>query len=106
MLFRADEFLMARNLTRAEAAAQLNVSPRWLSDYIRSEGLTVLRAGHRMLFDEGSLAVIKESMRCPISSSRQIQPVARRSTRSGARKTGNTWIEVHQRAIDAKRKRG
>jgi hypothetical protein len=43
------------NMTRKEAAAELNVSARWLSDFVRKEGVPVLRAGHRLLFDAGAI---------------------------------------------------
>jgi hypothetical protein len=94
------------NMTRKEAAAELNVSARWLSDFVREEGIVVLHAGHRLLFDAASMALITEKMRRPIASSRQVQNAGRHIGRSEARKTGCTWIEVHQRAIDAKRRRG
>jgi hypothetical protein len=53
---------VSRLLTRKDAAEQLNVSPRWLSDRVRDFQIPILRAGHRMLLDAKAMALITESM--------------------------------------------
>ena len=94
------------NMTRKEAAAELNVSARWLSDFVRKEGIPVLRAGHRSLFDAEAMALITEKLRRPIAPSHQVQNVGRPIGRSGGRRIANTWTAVLARAIDAKRRKG
>ena len=50
-------------LTLREAAAALNVSYRWLLDYLKTIEPCWLQAGHRKLFDEAAMTVIREAMR-------------------------------------------
>ena len=53
-----------RPMSMDEAADALNVSRRWLQDFIQKIPPCWLAAGNRKLFDEHSIYAIKEDMRC------------------------------------------
>ena len=57
-------------LTMEGAAAALNVSRRWLQDFIQTIPPCWLAAGNRKLFDDRAMSKIKEAMRCPSNFSR------------------------------------
>ena len=92
-----------RLLSRAEAAARLNVSPRWLSDHCKKISPCWFKAGNRMLFDEAAIAVVKESMRCPTNSSPPTPPAVKRTTASAAPSSGSILTAALALATAGKR---
>jgi hypothetical protein len=89
-------------LTREQAAAALNVSARWLSDYLKTIEPCWFKAGHRILFDEAAIATIKESMRCRTNSYRQTPRAGRHISAFAGRSSGSTLTEALRLASGGK----
>jgi hypothetical protein len=51
--------------TRAEVAAEFRISVRHMIEMERAHQIPVLRLGRRVLFDDASIAILKEAARCP-----------------------------------------
>jgi excisionase family DNA binding protein len=68
---------MNRISTLKEVATAMQVSERWLREFIRRKQIGVLRSGRIVRFDEAALSELEEAMRCRYAS-----PVGKTQARS------------------------
>jgi excisionase family DNA binding protein len=58
-----DSSMTARYMNKKEAAAELRISERHLSDLIVQHQLPILRLGRRIIFDEAAFKALEEACR-------------------------------------------